>query len=79
MLAAIYVGLRFYRLKQRFDVSKAALMEELARLADGGGIPSAPSDLEILIAKELADIVEHSRPDSSEAGMLRLLAQLLDR
>jgi hypothetical protein len=79
MLAAIYVGLRFYRLTQELDAANSDAMAELGRLLTRGAIPTSPTDLEIAIVKEIADAVAHSHPDSSDAAILKFVAQLAAR
>lgn len=76
MLAAIYVGLRFYRLTQQLDAANTDAMVELGRLLTDSAISTSPTDLEIAIVKEIADAVAHSHPDSSEAAILKFVAQL---
>lgn len=76
-LVAIYVGLRFYRLKQSTDVSDADAFAQLGRLLDSlRALPNTPADLETAIAQELANAVEHNRPGSGEAALLKIMAQL---
>lgn len=77
ILEAIYFGLHFYRLKQRADVSNVDALQELGRIFQKlQALPTTATEIEAAIAQELADAVEHDRPDSSEANFLRFLAQI---